>query len=121
MRQQRCFLIAGHTKNICDRRFKDMKRDCRKMDVYSMETLVKLMNKNDKVNDIQVTYKEFSDWGTLFNKKYRHMKAGSIFKCHLFTYGDKLPGTITYQRVHFSEEIKTQILIKGKNKKVIDA
>ena len=86
-----------------------MKKDYHKMDTYQAD------KKSDKINAMQVSYKDFSDWGTLLNDSYGLMKVGSVFKYHLFTYA-KLPATIKYQRVHFSEEIENQILIKGKNK-----
>ena len=34
------FLVAGHTKNVCDRRFKDMKKDCHKTDIISILHLI---------------------------------------------------------------------------------
>ena len=43
------FFIAGHTKNVCDRLFKDLKKDCHKADIFSLKVLVTLMNNNDKV------------------------------------------------------------------------
>ena len=46
------FLIASHTKNICDRRFKDLKKALHKADIFSMVKLLKLMNQNDKVKAI---------------------------------------------------------------------
>ena len=55
------FLIAGHTKLICDRRFKDMKKDCHREQIFSLVSLVKLMNKSDKVNATIVSHKDFSD------------------------------------------------------------
>ena len=53
------FLIAGHTKNICDQSFKDLKKDCHQEQIYSLIALVRLMNKSDKVNAIIVTHKDF--------------------------------------------------------------
>ena len=53
------FLIAGHTKNICDRRFKDMKKDCHKEQIFSLVTLVQLMNKSAKVNADIVRHEDF--------------------------------------------------------------
>ena len=55
------FLKAGHTKNICDRRFKDMKKDCHNMDIFSMKTLITQMNKSEYVNTIPVTHCDFFD------------------------------------------------------------
>ena len=43
------FLIAGHTKNICDRRFKDLEKELHKSDIFSMRKLLELMNNSDKV------------------------------------------------------------------------
>ena len=36
------FLVAGHTKNICDRRFKDMKKECHNKDIISLSHLIDL-------------------------------------------------------------------------------
>ena len=46
------FLIAGHTKNICDRRFKHLKKALHKADIFSMVKLLKLINESDKVKAI---------------------------------------------------------------------
>ena len=55
------FLVTDHTKHVCDRIFKDIKRSCRKMDIFSIEVLVQKMNRSDKMNVHHVTYTYFSN------------------------------------------------------------
>ena len=96
------FLIAGHTKNICDRRFKDMKKDCHKEQIFSLVTLVKLMNKSDKVNAVIVSHKDFFDWNKFQDEHYGPIKAGEVLINHVFIFEAKCPATIKYARVIYS-------------------
>ena len=103
------FLIAGHTKNICDRRFKDMKKDCHKEQIFSLVTLVQLMNKSAKVNAVIVSHEDFFDWNKLQDEVYGPLKAGEVLINHVFIFEAKCPATIKYARVIYSE-FKTQTL-----------
>ena len=42
------FLIMGHTKNICDRRFKDLKNKFHHCNVYTMDQLLKTLADGNK-------------------------------------------------------------------------
>ena len=53
------FLIAGHTKNVCDRLFSVMKRGYRNDKLYIYDHVVKALDKSEQVDCIPVTYKDF--------------------------------------------------------------
>ena len=103
------FLIAGHTKTICDQRFKDMKKDCHKEQIYLLVALVRLMNKSDKVNAVIVSHKAFFYWNKFQDEHYGPIKAGEVLINHVFIFEAKCPATIKYARVIYSE-FKNQTL-----------
>ena len=78
------FLVRGHTKNPADRKFNILKKDYRKANVYTMESLVEVLNKNDEVTCIKVTPDDFADWDELLDKFYRSMPTGETHKNHRF-------------------------------------
>ena len=49
------FLITGHIKNVCDRRFKDLKNNFHHRNVYSFEQLIGVMKegKNNEINELR--------------------------------------------------------------------
>ena len=52
------FLIMGHTKNICDRRFKDLKKSFHYRNVYTFNELIRILSYENKefVNVIPVIH-----------------------------------------------------------------
>ena len=65
------FLIAGHTKNVCDRLFKDLKKDCHKSDIFTMDSLIKLMNKSENIMCYDISPDTFEKWDEMFDKFYK--------------------------------------------------
>ena len=71
------FLIMGHTKNICDRRFKDLKNKFHHRNVYTRKQLIDtLSSDNEKyVKVIPVDKNSFYNWDEFFTKKLSYKKA----------------------------------------------
>ena len=109
------FLIAGHTKNICDRRFKDVKKECHHSDIFSMTKLIELMNRSEHVIAILVTHEVFYNWNVRLDKVYRPLKTNTTYKNHVFTGNDASPGELMTQRVHTSAS-EAQFLVKARKK-----
>ena len=80
------FFIAGHTKHICDRLFKDLKKDYHKSDIFQMDTLINLMNKSDNVKCFNSTHDSFQKWDELFDKSYKKLESNTTNKNHIFSY-----------------------------------
>ena len=79
------FLVAGHTKNICDRRFKDMKKECHNKDIISLSHLIDLM-RGPFVTPIKVTSDDFKDWDKMLDANYKNWLATlpqSIMSLHM--------------------------------------
>ena len=82
------FLVAGHTKNICDRRFKDMKKECHNKDIISLCHLVDLM-RGPFVTPIKVTSDDFKNWDKMLDANYKNWLATlpqSIMSLHMMLY-----------------------------------
>ena len=109
------FLIAGHTKNVCDRLFKDLKKDCHKADIFSLKELVKLMNNNDKVTCMDVTHANFENWSGMFDDAYKKLESNTTNKNHVFSYSKEDLAAIETQRVITSVKHR-QFLAKSKKK-----
>lgn len=94
------FLIAGHTKNICDRRFKDAKHNFHKRNVYSIADLVEIMKmgvadaeENEYVSVHEVYPQDFSNWDVFLNKYYSKT-VSDVTKQHWFYYSCKASGYV---------------------------
>ena len=74
------FLIAGHTKNIADRLFKELKKDCHKSDIFSMSNLIDLMNNSDSVKCFNVTHESFEKCDEMLDKFYKRLEANTTTK-----------------------------------------
>jgi hypothetical protein len=79
------FLVKGHTKNDCDRMFKLMKYDYRKVNCYTPVELLAIVNEHPQVQAIPMPTKAFNDWDTLENKMIGKITGGSLKKNHVFT------------------------------------
>jgi hypothetical protein len=56
------FLVAGHTKNSCDRLFNALKLKYRKSNIFSAGTLMKVLSVCEDVTPIRVTEEDFKDF-----------------------------------------------------------
>lgn len=82
------FLIVGHTKNVCDRRFNNLKKNYNKMNVYVFDEACQILSKSQYVTVWPAENGE--DW---FNyedfllKPYKKLASAklAILKNHIFT------------------------------------
>ena len=74
------FLIAGHTKNPCNRLFNLLKSGYRKKNIYDVPDLIEVLNQNSNV-DAKIPA-PFRDWDSFLNRYYDVPK--SIKKWHCF-------------------------------------
>ena len=72
------FLITGHTKNICDRRFKDLKQNFHHRNVYTFKQLTAVMKEgkcgqdsNQLLSVHAVEAKAFYNWDKYLDLLYR--------------------------------------------------
>ena len=109
------FLIAGHTKNIADRLFKELKKDCHKSDIFDMVTLVKLMDGSEFVNCFKVSHETFEKWDMMLDKFYKRLETNTTNKNHVFSYCGKDIGAVLTERVTNCLK-ERQVLIKSRIK-----
>ena len=91
------FLIMGHTKNICDRRFKDLKFRFHHRNVYTMKQLTKVLSDGNEqyVNVVNVNKENFYNWDKCLSDKVGYKGAiKDVSKYHCFFYDKKQNGTI---------------------------
>ena len=82
------FLVCGHTKNICDRLFKQLKRDFHHKNVYTMGQLMNVCNISDTVTPVLCTSKDFFNWYKHLDRLYRRPISGTVQLNHIFTETD---------------------------------
>ena len=91
------FLVAGHTKNVCDRLFNLLKYVYRKTDVFLFDQLVSVLNNAEDVTAVHVEMADFKDWDGFEDQIYNPPKSGTVHKTHLFMFDNAKPGIIRTQ------------------------
>ena len=88
------FLITGHTKNICDRRFKDLKQNFHHRNVYTFKQLTAVMKEgkfgqasNPLLSVHAVEAKAFYNWDKYLDLLYRK-RIPKISTYHYFRFTD---------------------------------
>lgn len=87
-----CFLVAGHTKNVCDRLFNLLKLTYRQQDIFVFPQLIECLNTADDVTAVRVGPEDFYDWDNFENKLYRQIASGTVTRTHLFMFDADKPG-----------------------------
>ena len=62
------FLVSDHTKNVCDRMFKELKEQFHHKNMYAMAQLMAVLNYSPMVNSVRAPSEINFDWGTYFDK-----------------------------------------------------
>lgn len=88
------FLIAGHTKNPCDRLFNLLKKDYRQKNIFCVEDLITVLNANSFTTAESGVI--FRDWDTYLDKYYK--PSDSIQKWHIFEINSTTPSTVHFRR-----------------------
>ena len=79
------FLIAGHTKNACDRWFNRLKKTYRLSQAYTMESLKKQLE-SEHVKILSVEEGDMKDYSEFLNRFYKKMpkiEGYHIFSCNI--------------------------------------
>eukprot|EP00977_Amphora_coffeiformis_P002610 scaffold490_cov186-Amphora_coffeaeformis.AAC.1 len=92
-----CFLVAGHTKNICDRLFNMLKYKYRKSNCYSTEHMLQILNTAEDVTAVAALPTDFFEWDAYEERIYRRLKPGTVNRTQLFLYDSTKPGILRTQ------------------------
>jgi hypothetical protein len=65
------FLVVGHTKNACDRRFNDVKRIYNKSNIYTFDMCVEICNKSEHCSILPVDDGDFYDYQGWLDRFYK--------------------------------------------------
>ena len=93
------FLVCGHTKNVCDRMFKELKQKFHHKNVYTMSQLVTILGWSPLVHVIRAPSELHYDWDTYFDRLYKRPATGTINKNHIFRADDSQYALLTTERV----------------------
>lgn len=77
------FLVVGHTKNACDRKFNQLKALPRETNTYTMKELIEKCSKCEDSKIYATTSDDFFKWGAFLNEFYKDFK-GNILQNHSF-------------------------------------
>ena len=105
------FLVCGHTQNICDRLFKQLKRDFHHKNVYTMGQLMNVCNISDTVTPVLCTSKDFFNWDKHLDRLYKSPGSGTVQLNHIFMATYIKPGCITTEAV---KGVDSKLLMKLK-------
>ena len=78
------FLVCGHTKNVCDSMFKQLKHKFHHKNIYTMHQLMNALHYSPKVHAVRAPSEVHFDWDALFDKIYKRPAAGTVNKNHIF-------------------------------------
>jgi hypothetical protein len=67
------FLVVGHTKNACDRRFNNVKQVYNKSNIYSFDMCTEVCNQSDHVTILPVEDGDIRDWQSWFVCYYKRL------------------------------------------------
>ena len=93
------FLVCGHTKNVCDRMFKELKQKFHHKNVYTMSQLVTVLDYSPLVHVIRAPRELHNDWDAYFDRLYKRPAAGTINRNHIFRADDSQCGQLTTERI----------------------
>jgi hypothetical protein len=82
------FLVVGHTKNVCDRRFNNLKHDYHKSQVFSLDQAVSVLDKSPFVTVWPIDPdRDWYDLYTMLLKPYTMLAKAKLViqKNHIFT------------------------------------
>ena len=105
------FLVAGHTKNVCDCLFKQLKRGFHYKNVYTMNQLIRVCNISDSITPIHCSSNNFFNWDLYLDRIYKRPGAGTVNKNHIFKSVQTKPGILITEIIK-DEDVKEQNLIK---------
>lgn len=80
-----CFLVAGHTKNSCDRLFNSLKKEYRKSDVFSVDSLLEKLSVCENITPVRVKPQDFKDFCQFEDRIYKGIQTGTVNRAHIFT------------------------------------
>ena len=105
------FLIRGHTKNDCDRIFNLMKRDYRKINIYTPTQMYEALNQSPQVSAIPVD--SFKDWNKLQDVYIKRLQGGTTNCNHIFTVDEARDSNKLWLKPYYGAEKETfQTLVK---------
>ena len=104
-------LVAGHTKNICNQLFKQLKREFHYKNVYTMNELMSVCNISGCISPIRCTSNNFFDWDTYLDRIYTRLAPGTMNKNHIFRAIGTKPGVLITEIIK-GQDFKEQNLIK---------
>ena len=108
------FFVAGHTKNICDSKFSQMKEKIHKRNIYDYDCLINLLvSKLSDIDIIPVTAKDFKEWKVFLNTIYRlNFKSNIICPNHCFSFDVNKRFIMSYKVFIHDPDSQTQDMLK---------
>lgn len=76
------FLIAGHTKNPCDRMFNLLKKGYRRRNLFDVDSTISVLNENELVTVQRLKATNFRNWDAFLNTYY--LKPKTVKQWHIF-------------------------------------
>lgn len=89
------FLMAGHTKNVCDGAFGHVKRCLRKSDAIVPSDMMDIIENSSSTNNCVPGHKvQWYDWKTILTQYFTMPSSCKISQYHVFTARSASPGSL---------------------------
>jgi hypothetical protein len=93
------FLVVGHTENVCDRCFNNLKNDYNKRNVYTLDQAVEVLGESEYVTAWPIdTTSDWLDYYSMLLKPYKMMKKAGlhITTNHIFSATVEIRNTLKF-------------------------
>eukprot|EP00957_Ditylum_brightwellii_P060308 4580042-Ditylum_brightwellii.AAC.1 len=112
------FLVAGHTKNACNRLFNLLKIEYRKCDMFPMSQLVTQLSCHKLITVYKIDPNEFKDMDACWDIHYKWIENGTVNHLHFFSVSNNQPGVLVSHNTTLASEVQCkQKIAKVKNNK----
>ena len=103
--------VFGHTQNVCDRLFKELKQRFHQKNFYTMSQIVSVLNVSYRVNVVFATSELHYDWDRYFDRLYKRPAVGAINKNNVLRSDESQCAQLPIERIK-GGDVKIQNLNK---------
>ncbi|PXF42459.1 hypothetical protein BWQ96_07837 [Gracilariopsis chorda] len=103
-----CFLIAGHTKNVCDGAFGHVKGRLNETNTHTpSDMMIVIENSSSTTKCVPSVHVDWKDWKTMLSTQFRIPSVLAITKFHVFTFRKDSLGCVSCRRLSMEEISKS--------------
>lgn len=109
-----CFLVSGHTKNVCDGAFGNIRKRFCFTPVHFPSEMNKLINDSSDTTKFMHSYSvDWVGWKKVLQTIFTVPAGLKISTCHVFLFNKSSPGSVSTKSFSTSENLKVFKILKS--------